>query len=418
MTLTPRPYQLAGRDFLAARTRALLADEMRVGKTPQAILAAEKFGARGALFEAVLVLCPAIAVQHWLSEFRKWTWDEHHEPQVEIFSYDKARRMWSVGDFSRRRWDILIVDEAHFAKNPEAQRTQMIYGKGGLGYQAGAIWALSGTPAPKHAGELWPMLKAFGATKMSYDDFIARYCARWWNKQRRKWVIKGTRGDRIPELKELLAPIMLRRTRKDVAPEMPEIDFQFLEVQPATADIAVPQGLSDDELLEWLAANAAASSEDRQPVAHAKVPALVEEIVFAIENDLLKQTVVFGWHKEPLQVLNHQLNLRGIRCDLITGDTPGKKREKAQKDFREGKTQVVAANILAAGTAIDLSAASHGYFLEVDWVPGNNMQAANRLISMTKTEPVTFDVVTWPGSVDDRVQRVLVRRVKEINQLI
>ena len=48
------------------------------------------------------------------------------------------------------------------------------------------------------------------------------------------------------------------------------------------------------------------------------------------------------------------------------------------------------ANIAAAGTAIDLSAASHGYFLELDWTPGSNLQAANRLVSMQKSEKVIF----------------------------
>lgn len=410
--LTPRPYQLEGIRFLTERTRALLSWDMRLGKTMATILAAQQ-----ANHGAILVVCPAIAVPHWQREFKKWWEPGSPAPLVDIYSYDKARSLWQSGEI-KNDYDTLIVDECHMAKNPEAQRTQMIYGKGGLGYQAGAIWALSGTPAPKHAGELWPMLKAFGATKMSYDDFIGRYCARWWNKQRREWVVKGTREDRIPELKELLAPIMLRRTRKDVAPEMPSIDFQFLEVQPATADLAIPPGLADDDLLGWLEAHATTDQENRVAVANAKVPALVEEIVFAIENDLLKQTVVFGWHREPLQVLAHQLNKRGIRCDLITGDTPSKKREQVQASFREGTTQVIAANILAAGTAIDLSAASHAYFVEMSWIPGDNLQAANRLVSMQKDAPVTVDVCTWPGSTDDRVQRVLTRRARELRSLL
>jgi hypothetical protein len=54
----------------------------------------------------------------------------------------------------------------------------------------------------------------------------------------------------------------------------------------------------------------------------------------------------------------------------------------------------------------------------LDWVPGNNAQAANRLISMEKEEKVTFDVVTWPGSTDDRVQKILLRRVAELSKLI
>lgn len=411
-TLTPRPYQLVGRDFLASRSRALLADEMRVGKTPQAILAAEKVGA-----EDVLVLCPAIAVEHWRREWRKW-WPAVGKdivPYIETMSYDKARSLWQAGRLKNNKWDLLIVDECHFAKNPEAARTQMVYGKGGLGYQCGALWALSGTPAPKHAGELWPMLRAFGATDLGYETFLRHYCTGYCDKFRREWRVTGTRVDRIPELRALLAPIMLRRTRKDVAPDMPDIDFQFLEVEPTGVDLVVPRGFDEDAMVEWV--KQCTSPEDRQAVALAKVPALVEEIAFAIENGLLAQTVVFGWHKEPLYALAKSLQARGISAFTLTGDTPSRERETIQQRFREGSIEVICANILAAGTAIDLSAASHAYVLELDWVPGNNLQAANRLVSMDKKEPVTVDVVTWPGSTDDRVQRVLTRRVKEINQL-
>lgn len=415
MTLALRPYQETGRDFLASRTRALLADEMRVGKTPQAILAAD----HNDLLKA-LVLCPAIAVGHWNREWTKWAPEAW--TMVDVMSYDKARNRWQGGDLKAERWDAMIVDEAHFCKNPEAVRTQMVYGKGGLGYQTGAIWSLSGTPAPKHAGELWPLLRAFGAVKMTYEEFMLRYC--YYPKGQPLDIRRplGTRADRIPELRALLAPIMLRRTRKEVAPEMPDIGFEFLPVEPPANRWDVLAGVeikSDEALLTWLEANRNADREDRIEVALAKVPALVEEIVFAIENGLLRQTVVFGWHTEPLIKLAQGLVERGVvPAAVITGSTPLIQREHVQREFREGRIPVVVANILAAGTAIDLSTASHGYFLELDWVPGNNMQAANRLVSMEKKEPVTFDVVTWPGSTDDRVQRVLMRRVKEINQLI
>ncbi len=413
-TLTPRPYQIAGRDFLASRTRALLADEMRVGKTPQAILAAEKIGAR-----SVLVLCPAIAVPHWRREWMRWA--PGSQVALEVMSYDAARAWWRLGLTTDHRWDVLIVDEAHFCKNPEAARTQMVYGKKGLGRQAGAVWALTGTPVPKHAGELWPMLRAFGVTSKGYSTFVQEYCTGYYDMQRRNFQVTGTRTNKVGELRAMLEPIMLRRTRKEVAPEMPSIDFQFLEVAPDRNVDLTPSDLSyltDEAFAVWVEGSAASDTTNRQAVAEAKVPSLVEEIESSIKDGLLKQTVVFGWHKEPLQLLAWNLNKRGIDCGVITGDTSPKRRERVQDDFRAGRLSIVAANIMAAGTAIDLSAASHGYFLELDWVPGNNAQAANRLVSMTKQEPVTFDVVTWPGTTDDRVQRVLVRRVNEINQLI
>jgi hypothetical protein len=111
------------------------------------------------------------------------------------------------------------------------------------------------------------------------------------------------------------------------------------------------------------------------------------------------------------------LNARGLRAEFITGEVQQTPRAWIQEQFREGAIDVVCAQILAAGTAIDLSAARHGYFLEMDWVPGNNVQAANRLVNMDKLDKVTIDVATLPRSSDDRVQKVLLRRVRELSKL-
>jgi SWI/SNF-related matrix-associated actin-dependent regulator 1 of chromatin subfamily A len=373
---------------------------MRVGKTPQAILAASKLNARRSL-----VICPAIAVQQWYAEWYRW-WNVGYygaanPGTVEVYSYDKAKLNWST--LTSQRWDVTIVDEAHFAKNPEAARTKLIYGKGGLGWCSDRLWALSGTPAPKHAGELWPMLFAFGVVTLSYDQFIKRYCRIDYLSQRPV----GTREERIPELKALLAKVMLRRMRKEVAPDMPAIGFGFLNITP-TSKVDLPAGTDVDS----------APPEDRQAVALAKVGPLSDEIDFALANGLYQQTVVFGHHVEPLESMARSLRARGWTAAVLNGGTSPTDRELIQQRFRAGDLQVVCANIATAGTAIDLSAASHGYFLELDWVPGNNVQAANRLVSMQKSEPVTVDVVTWPGSVDDRVQKVLLRRARELAKLV
>jgi len=406
--LTPpaAPYQIVGRDFLASRRHALLADEMRVRKSRQAIMAAQKV-----LAEDILVVCPAIAVPHWRREFSRW-WEGERQNEPLVLSYDRMRRSWP--ELSQRHFDVAIVDECHFAKNLEAQRTKLIYGKNGLGWISERLWALSGTPATKHAAELWPMLRAFGAVSMDYDAFVAYYCT----VNKFTLQITGTKPDKISEVRDLLRKVMLRRTRREVAPEMPAIDFQFLEVEPESqADIELPKGLSEAQMAQWLENNAKADREDRIAVADAKVLPLAKEIDFNLQNKLLRQTVVFGWHTEPLEHLCRLLNSTGIRAELLTGKTTSAQRERVQTNFKLGLTDVVVGNILAAGTAIDLSVASHGYFLELDWLPSNNIQAANRLISLDKKEPVTYDVVTWPGSADDRVQRTLIRRTNELSQL-
>lgn len=386
---------MAGRDFLAGRRHALLADEMRVGKTPQAILACEAVGAR-----EILVVCPAIAVTQWRAEFKRW-WPGCREPVV--MSYDRAKLAGKA--LTTRQWDVVIVDECHYAKNPATNRTKLVYGTGGLGWTAKRLWALSGTPAPKHAAELWPMLRAFGVTDLKYDTFARKFCYVQQGTDR----IKGTKQAAIPELRAMLAKVMLRRKRSEVAPEIPPIDFQFLRVD-ATDASDLPTGTTPDTPPDSL-------QEVRIAVAKAKVLPLAREIQFALENDLLRQTVVFGWHVEPLVDLHRELGFREITAGTITGATSPAERQRIQQAFREGRIQVVIANIAAAGTAIDLSAAHHGYFLELDWVPGNNIQAANRLVSLQKNEPVSIDVVTSPGTVDDAVQKIVLRRAKEVGKI-
>ena len=401
--MTPRPYQLVGRDFLAARTRALLADQMRVGKTPQAIMAADQVGA-----ERILVLCPAIATAQWRVQWAEWSERAPatilgREPPppcfkgVLIASYNRAVQHLEALR-AVPRWDVLIPDEAHFAKGPDAQRTKAVYGKTGIGWNADRIWALTGTPMPNHPGELWPVLRAFGAVKTDYKAFVNHFCYYDWKTDR----IYGARKDRFPELRALLAPFMLRRTLAEVAPDMPRIAYNMLAVEPQPGVDLRSDNPEDVD------------TEDRIAVALAKAPLLAKEI----EGNLLarnyQQTVVFGYHVEPLKALGEMLTAAGYDVSVITGATPLQQRENKLAAFKAGVCQVLICQMIAAGTAIDLSAAQHGYMLELDYVPANNSQAAHRLVNMETGLPVTIDILSWPGTKDDKVQRTLRRKMQDI----
>jgi len=397
--VTPRPYQIAGRNFLAARRHALLADQMRVGKTPQSILAADVIKA-----ERVLVLCPAIATVQWQSEWAAWSPQRppavivgREPPRTEgvvISSYKRAVEQHLDALTALPPWDVVIVDEAHFAKNPIAARTKAIYGKGGIGWNAHRLWALSGTPAPNHAGELWPMLKAFGTVKCSYTEFVQHYCYYDWAKGR----VFGNKRQHLPELRKLLEQVVMRRTRAEVAPDMPPIGYSFLNVEP-TKGVDLPSANMDT-----------VGAGDRIAVAMAKVPTLAAEIIQCLAAQDYEQTVVFGFHLAPLDELREYLAAIGISVGVITGATPNDERQRVMAAFRMGLLQVVLAQILAAGTAIDLSAALHCYFLELSWSPADNSQAASRLVNLQTRAPVTADIVSWHGTVDDAVQRTLMRK--------
>ncbi len=401
MGLIARPYQREGCDFLAGRSHAMLADEMRVGKTPQAIMAADKVEAR-----RILVVCPAIATEHWRSEFARWSpnrppayvlgVDKNAPPEcfngVVIASYDRARKAWE--QLGQQSWDVFIPDEAHFAKNPLAARTKMVYGKTGLGWKSKHIWPLTGTPAPNHVGELWPMLRAFGGTELSYGEFVKHYC--YVDAEGR---IRGNRPERLASARDLVRPFIKRRTRAMVAPEVPEIGIAELEFEPATVDLATEELESVDR-------------ENRIEVAKAKAIQLAGEIRECFEGNCYAQTVVFGVHLEPLADLEVLLRQAGITAASITGKTSSGDRQRIQAMFAMGTLQVLLGQVLACGTAIDLSYARHGYMLELDFVPANNEQAMSRLVNVALPDKVTFDVCSWPGTVDNAVQRVLLRKIQ------
>lgn len=382
-----------------SRKHALLALDMRLGKTGCTIRAAHQLGAK-----TVAVVCPAIAVPHWQREFEKW-WPSGPLPLFKIASYERWTALWDAG--LQGSCDAFVVDEAHYAKNPDAKRTRMVYGKTGIAQRAGVTWALTGTPMLNHPGELWPMLFAFGVVGMPYSDFVARYCV----VNAMTGRVVGMKTKYVPELRALLATVTLRKTRKEVAHDMPEIGFEFLEMEPVGLDLAPDAEARID------AGPLATDTEDRIAVARAKADELAKEVQAAIGNGLLKQTIIFGHHKAPLRQLHDDLQAAGISTAMLTGGTSPAEREAVQDRVREGAVQAVCANIIAAGTAIDLSAASHGYFVELDWTGQNNVQAANRLVSMTKDERVTFDICTWPGTVDDRVQRTVLRKMQSIRAL-
>lgn len=414
--MKPRPYQLVGRDFLAGRTRALLADEMRVGKTPQAILAAERFD-----FNNILVVCPAVATVGWQREWVSWAGRGSQvigrDPMtsaVSVCSYDMAVRWKDV--LTARRWDLVIFDESHYLKNPGAARTRAALAKGGIAYSADRIWCLTGTPMPKDASEVWVMLRSFGLTNMSYVEWTDRYCHLHPITKR----ITGNNKATVGEVSALLAQCTLRRTRAEVAPDMPDITTAplFLKPKRQAPQYDLPVGATDEQLLAWLAAQGPNQASTRTEVAMAKVEPLADLILDEFAEGGLTATVVFGYHIPPMNEMLRCLVDGGLRVAVIKGDVSVSERIRICDAFRRGELDVVIVQVVAGGVAIDLSAARHAYALEIDWVPGTNWQAWNRLINMEKPDPVSIDIATLPGTVDEAINRVVARRAAEVNAVI
>lgn len=410
-----KPFQQEGAAFLASRTRALLADEPGVGKTAQIIAACNLVGAK-----RVKVVCPSIGMEHWEREGRKWGL----QGGLSVISWDHAHTLQAsyVGANVAMQWDVLIPDEAHFGKNPQARRTKSVFGRGGLGWYAHRIWAASGTPAPNNVSELWPMLMAFGFTKMDKEMFTRYYCVvdEMTNK------VLGNRPERVPELRAILKLFSLRRMKKDVLPELGAIDIQDWYVKTSGAFVTervgdqefelsqALHGKSDEDLLIYLA-GATEFSTLRRYNALLKAPAVFETVKFELENGLLDKVVIYGYHREALAALNNAFERAGIGSTLIYGDTPKHARDAMIEEWKRKKPVLVASSIIAS-TVLDFTCAHQGIMLELDWVPGNNLQAMQRMHRHGQTNPVTVRVAQGTP-IDEIVNGVLIRKIRSLAEI-
>lgn len=430
-------YQKAGVEFLKGRKVALLADSMGLGKSAQAIVAADEVGA-----SRVLVICPAVARLNWAREFARFSSKRRSFQVIEerdqapssdqsaIVSYDIASSQAAKG---WGQWDALILDEIHYCKSIDAKRSHAILGKEGLIHQvAGPTWALSGTPAPNHAGELWPLLRVFGATSLSYDHFIQRYCESYDSGYGIK--ISGTKKAMIPELREVLGKVMLRRRKSEVLKDLPPISFHTTVVEPGVVDIAFETArlrgeqallaqamaikeLSPKDAMLTLEGLAQSLSTLRRYKGLQKVDRVAQMVDEELELGLYDKLVVFAIHRDVIARLSSRW--AKWRPVVVQGSTSPEDRQRAVDRFQENPSapHIFIGNIQAAGTNLTLTAAHHVLFVEEDWVPGNNHQAAMRCHRIGQTNPVTVRMITLNHPLDERISEIVRKKTSELTEI-
>ena len=442
-------YQKEGVEWLYGRKTALLADEMGLGKSAQAIVAADK-----AKCERILVICPAVARTNWLREFQKFSHfprnfilvshvgEKINQRDSVIISYDMLNRVPNsvLGVFS-----LIIIDEVHYAKNTNAKRTRKIFGKEGIIHgqtQPTKIWGLSGTPIPNHAGEIWPLLYTFGATGLSYADFVQRFCVLtkkvFGNKVQS--TISGTKRSEIPELRRLLAKVMLRRT-KEIG-MLPDIFYSDIVVEAGHVDLELDTGFVTyviqnrvDELeaklaseifqvtdvintknIRYLEGMAKSVSTLRRYMGIQKVEKVAEMVKQELTAKLYNKVVIFGIHQAVIEGL--RVRLKDFNpVTLYGGSKFNTAHSNIDKFQNNPKCQVFIANITAAGIAINLTAAHNVIMCEQEWTPAKNQQAIARCHRTGQTKPVSVRFVGLANSLDEKISKILKKKTEELTMI-
>jgi len=442
MSMNLRPYQSEGADFLAdTSTRAaLLADEPGLGKTRQAIAAADTIGAK-----RILVLCYAIAKSHWQREFqelqaikrpiqvlssqRDMIPDKLGEPRVVIANYDLIQQKDQPlrKKLYLQQWDTLILDEAHVLKNPDAKKTRYIYGKTldgktGLVSRADNVFVLTGTPMPNHAGELWTHFNALAPdlipdplrpnTPLSYLNYLQRYAT----IEATPWGNKITGSKNLQDLNKRLAPFMLRRRKKDVLKDLPPLDFVLYPLTletPPSYDHSLDS--ADDDQLEYILSKPGAISTVRRVLGEAKAVPATTLAVSELEADPTIKIILFAHHLSVLDLMHQAFRNAGFKVAQIDGRTPPAERDLAIEAFQHhSEYRVFLGQTTAAGTSITLHASSNVLIVEPSFVPKDNVQAASRAHRFGQKNSVLVRYLYVPDTLDERVIRILLRKTRAI----
>ena len=414
------PFQKAGIAYALSKRNALIADEPGLGKTIQAI------GVLNALSEQerkrVLIVAPAYLRLNWKAELHKWlTWrtniyiDKLNAGEgIIIASYEKVTKYVKEArekKISLPAFDIVICDEAHYLKNPKAQRTKAV-----LGLKAQRWLFLTGTPVLNRPVELWPLLTKLDPNGLgnSWRNYVVRYCAA--QKTRWGWDVNG--ASNTDELNQLLRnKCMIRRLKKDVLKELPSKIRKRVYLDPADSRELEQAFAREREIFQALIAefgsleNALKQrglggleelTKARHAVALAKIPLACQYIFEALEE--ANQLVIFTWHRDVAHTLRDCLAHSQVSCVIATGDMSTEARYESVKAFQAGLACVFIGTIAAAGTGVTLTAANRVIFIEEAWQPGVVVQAEDRIHRIgQEADSVFAEHLIVQGSVDEMI---------------
>lgn len=450
--MIPLPTQLSGALFLASNNNALLADEPRVGKTGAALLAADYN-----LEADILIVTTSSGRPVWRRAVKDWSVLPRNirvltRPPlagerldgVTIVGWAQIAEPRMRAALMTRKFDRVIYDESHAAKNFEAKRTCAAYGdivndgevivaRNSISAGAKGIWCLSGTPIPHAPNDLYPMLRALAPKRLwpdidklwpdvtKYKDFLHRYCVVRMKKTSRFRSIPIVVGGRnLAELRERMEGFILLRTQLDVGIRPPVYEIMPLMV----SDAARRQADGDLDQKEILAAIDAGKTRDlemhlgplRRLTGTIKAPAVVEAVKDEFAGGLDKIVLAY-WHKEVGDILADGLAEFGVL--RLDGSTPPEQRGAIEQQWLNDKSKrVFLAQIEAAGEAIDLSAAAMLWFVEVTFSPRGMKQMSLRITNHTQARQAIVRVCVIEGSIDEAIQSSLLRLWTAIREVL
>jgi len=426
--ITLRPFQEEAQvAFYNFRGRCLCADEQGLGKTIEALAWIRLLPKR----RPALIVTPASIKYAWMEEAlmhfkiraRVLEGRGPGEPvtlddDVLILNYDILDG-W-LKTLLKRPPKILVLDECHMVKNPGAKRTKAARI---ISRQADSVLALSGTPMTNHPIELWSVLNILRPDIFpDFSDFAWRYTFPKFSA-RFGWTYKGVKHKQ--ELHEiLLRECMIRRLKKDVAPELPDKTIKMLPIKLSNFK---EYKKARDSFIEWLKERPPARGHKaKKAEALVKVGYLFRICAKVRLNDTLNLIRDFS-EENPGEKLvgltGHTFIIDALKAkfpnsSIVDGRVTGRLRMDAVRKFHSPKVPYFWGNWRAAGTGLNLQVASHFLSLDPPWTPGDFMQCQDRIHRIGQTKKVVIYFPYAMDTIEEKWLGVLQERGNDFRSII
>ncbi|MCX7553484.1 DEAD/DEAH box helicase [Marinicella sp. S1101] len=435
---TLRPYQHVGFSwlmFLAEHDfNGLLADDMGLGKTLQtlAFIQAQKEQAGDTQRKqpTSLIVAPTSLLGNWAAEASKFTPDlkvgimtgPNRDAMYERFEdYDLIVVSYGIisrdfVDLNKKHIHLLVLDEAQAIKNRKTQVAQII-----KKLTAKHRLCLSGTPVENHLGELWSifdfLMPGFLGSEKQFQ-------------QHYQWPIEKQQDtEKLQQLQARLAPFILRRSKAEVAKELPEKNeiIKYIDLHDEQATVyesirltmseEIRQAMKNQQNNQILIGNALLRL--RQVCCHPRLIDLksIDTDTSSAKLDWLRNALpslveegrrilIFSSFTKMLDMIASTLDELAIDHYQLTGQTPPNKRTEMIADFQAENKPVFLISLKAGGAGINLTAADTVIHYDPWWNPAAEQQASDRVHRIGQDKQVFVYKLITRGTVEEKIYQL------------
>jgi superfamily II DNA or RNA helicase len=420
-----RDYQLEGFNWLSRLSYwgvgACLADDMGLGKTIQALAVILTRASEG----ATLIVAPTSVCFNWINEAAKFAptlnpmlFGSGNRQEILanlqpfdllICSYGLLQQEQVAQMLAEIKWSTIVLDEAQFIKNMATKRSQAA-----MDLQGSFKLITTGTPIENHLGELWNLFRFINPGLLgSLQSFNQRFIN----------GIESSENHARQQLKRLIQPFILRRTKNQVLQELPPRTETILYVELSQEEMALYETLRRDAVSQLTESSDPGGQKHLQVLAalmklrrcccnprlvmadsrlNSSKLALFGEVIEELRENRHK-TLVFSQFVDHLQIVKNYLDQAKISYQYLDGSTPIKERQERVQAFQAGEGDVFLISLKAGGTGLNLTAADYVIHLDPWWNPAVEDQASDRVYRMGQKRPVTVYRLVAKDTIEEKI---------------